>query len=184
MSKTTVENEIWKDITGFEGEYQVSNLGRVRHASEYTKGHRNPDGMLSQSLSYGKPSVALRHRNSRTLYRRSVAYLVASHFLPNPDNCKVTKYIDGNVYNNRVDNLQWVKRSNIALAAVGKAQGYPCRCIETGEIYPSVAYAARATGLSNSGILNAIRNQTKTRGGFTFEFVDKDSFDYDALLGD
>lgn len=95
-----MEQEIWKDIEGYEGLYQVSNLGRVRGFVR-VKGkilcyHTNADGYLQSELrKNGRKRKFYTHR------------LVAKAFLPNPNNFPEVNHKDENKQNNRVDNLEW-----------------------------------------------------------------------------
>ena len=98
--------EIWKDIVGYEGLYQVSNLGRVRsyyakngRLSDDTKilsGKRDKDGYIEVRLC----------KNGIVTYMR-VHRIVASTFLKWDVTFQVN-HIDGNKANNRVDNLEFV----------------------------------------------------------------------------
>ena len=102
------QNEIWRDIKGYEGYYQVSNLGNVKtlHAN---KGHRiklmalapHPRGYKSVNLyKDGKHTPILVHR------------LVAAAFVPNPNNYNEVNHIDENKCNNNADNLEWVSHGD------------------------------------------------------------------------
>ena len=89
--------EIWKDIKGFEGLYQVSNLGRVKSL------RRN---IISKNrIARGYERVVLCINNSPKNY--SVHRLVATAFIPNPDNLPQVNHKDENRTNNCVDNLEW-----------------------------------------------------------------------------
>ncbi len=86
--------EIWKDIVGYEGLYQVSNLGNVkskRKVLSQTKG-KYLKVILSKN---GKEKVVNVHR------------LVAQAFIPNIDNLPQVNHKDENKYNNKVENLEW-----------------------------------------------------------------------------
>lgn len=104
--------EIWKDIEGYEGLYQVSNLGRVRSLDRIVKfsdGHSQP--MKGKILVFGKNhggywQVGL-SKNSKST-RKSVHRLVAETFIPNPNNYPCVNHKDEVKTNNRVDNLEWV----------------------------------------------------------------------------
>lgn len=103
--------EIWKDVVGFEGYYQVSNLGRVRSVDRIVKGsfgslQNKRSVILSSAINTaGYYSVALtRNANSKS-YR--VHRLVAEAFLPNPNNLPIINHKDENKLNNSVENLEW-----------------------------------------------------------------------------
>ena len=104
FSKTELENEKWKDIDGYDGAYQVSDLGRVRsHKSGEWKVRRASkvgSGYLSITLSKdGKKKCFFVHR------------LVASAFIPN-DNIFNTEinHINECKSDNKVSNLEWCDR--------------------------------------------------------------------------
>lgn len=95
-----MNNEIWKDIEGYEGLYQVSNKGRVKsfHSGEgkIMKPGTHPLGYKSVTLFKDKKGkVAKVHR------------LVAQAFIPNPENLPVINHKDENPSNNNVENLEW-----------------------------------------------------------------------------
>lgn len=91
--------EIWKDIPEYEGLYQISNLGRVRHINKYKH-------ILYQKVdSYGYNAVIL-CKNGKIKYYR-VHRLVGMSFIPNPNNYPFINHKDECKTNNIVDNLEW-----------------------------------------------------------------------------
>lgn len=99
-----MEQEIWKDVVGFEGLYQVSNLGRVRslghdawHKGKVLKPHL--DGM-------GHYYMVGLSRNSHTKHKL-VHRLVAEAFIPNHNNYPQVNHKDENKTNNVAWNLEW-----------------------------------------------------------------------------
>lgn len=100
--KKIMFNEIWKDVVGFEGLYEVSNHGRVRRAD--TK------RMKATPLNvYGYPQVNLYKDGVSHLSR--VHRLVAIAFIPNPDGFDCINHKDENPTNNNVSNLEWCDRA-------------------------------------------------------------------------
>ena len=98
--------EIWKDIEGYEGLYQISNYGVVKSLKKYAgkslrkekilKTYKDKDGYIKVILC----------KNSKTRFL-SIHRLLAEVFIPNPDNLPQINHKDENPLNNKVDNLEW-----------------------------------------------------------------------------
>lgn len=126
INKPTIEESIekWKPIFGYEGMYEVSNLGRVRSLDRYINidsckgGNQYQKGFISPMKTIFRKGVVLKDRyynnySSIQLSRKSykVHRLVAECFIKNPFNKPHVNHIDNNPRNNKVDNLEWVTRS-------------------------------------------------------------------------
>ena len=104
--------EIWKDIKGYEGYYQVSNLGRVKsldRVATYSdkKVHHLKGRVLKPMVTkHGYEIVDLRKDRKRKTSK--VHRLVAIAFLDNPKNKPQVNHIDGVKLNNNLNNLEWV----------------------------------------------------------------------------
>ena len=104
--------EVWKDIVGYEGWYQASNLGRIRSVKRRTK---KKDGVFERiEILKGRRcgrngsylSVVLCSDNNRQT--RQIHRLIAETFIPNPNNFEQVDHINRDKLDNRVENLRWV----------------------------------------------------------------------------
>lgn len=118
-------NEIWVQIAGFDGRYEVSNLGRVRSIGWIVNRHDgtkavNPPRVLKQTASgRGYLKIGLYLENGKRI-QRNVHRLVAETFIPGDHSLEVN-HIDLNKSNNAVSNLEWLTQQENALHA--KANG-------------------------------------------------------------
>lgn len=105
--------EVWRDISGYTGVYQVSNLGRVRSLDRYEKCgtfiRKRKGKVLHQSVNRGG-YLQLSLLKDGISHTKEVHRLVAQAFLPNTDNLPEVNHIDCDKTNNSVDNLEWVTR--------------------------------------------------------------------------
>lgn len=168
--------EIWKDIKGFEGLYQISNLGNVKsfykgrtYIKKCTLGSR---GYLFVNLSKNKKNKAFRvHR------------LVAKEFLPNPNNYLEVNHRNGNKLNNCVDNLEWCSRSyNVSHAWKNKLNKGASKKVLQYDLHNNLiaefissSEASRVLHI-NGGNIRACCNHSyrhKTAGGYIWRYADK-----------
>lgn len=108
-----MNGEVWKEVPGYEGVYQISNLGRVKHLEE--KQIRSNGRVLCEftiperilkpyrtGKRDGYMTVSIRKKNLK------VHRLVAEAFCPNPECKPEVNHIDGDKSNNAANNLEWV----------------------------------------------------------------------------
>lgn len=105
-----LENEVWKPVVGYESQYQVSNLGRVKSKGfNYDSKNNHRCVVYPKFLSLVKSarylSVTLTDNKKHKTIK--VHRLVCQAFLPNPENKPQINHINGIRYDNRVENLEW-----------------------------------------------------------------------------
>ena len=165
--------EVWKDIEGYEGLYQISNLGRVKRVTtgRILKGGKDRGGYLIVSLY--KNNI-----ESKKLIHR----LVAQAFIPNTENKPQVNHIDEDKTNNMVSNLNWMtakENSNHGThnERMSKTKSIPIIVtdIKTGESteFNSGKECARQLGLHDSNITNVLKGRRKQTGGYTFKYKEE-----------
>lgn len=98
-----LDGEIWKDVEGFEGIYKISNKGRVKNKVRLISIWNNDEG--DKNVYLALPT------KSRKGYK--LKYLIAKHFIPNPNNYKYLLQKDGDKQNVNIDNLEWIAKKKI-----------------------------------------------------------------------
>ena len=157
--------EVWKDIKGYEGIYQISSCGRVR-SLHYKK---NKILKLTQD-KYGYYQINLCKNNK--VKNLKVHRLVAEAFIDNPNNYPEVNHKDENKTNNKIDNLEWCThyynnnygtRNN----RVTEKQKKKVICITTGEIFNSIKEASIKYNVAASSITNNCKGKLKSAGKHT-----------------
>lgn len=115
------EQEIWKDVVGYEGLYQISNLGRVKSLArkiDHVKYIEDRgDVIMTPFLNKNGYFTVMLHKNRKKKQHR-IHQMVARAFIPNPLGKEMINHIDCNTQNNRVENLEWCTNSENQLHAM------------------------------------------------------------------
>lgn len=184
--------EIWKDIKGWEGYYQVSNLGRIRSLdrniyckskNQYTKFdniHKFKGQIIKPNEERNGYYQVHLCKHSKKKWMK-VHRLVAEAFISNPDNLLQINHIDGNKKNNNVINLEYCTQSeNITHAyknglikpATSSIKMYDLNMnyIKT---FNSIGDAAKYINRASSSIVCNLLKKTKQCGGYIFKYDKK-----------
>ena len=139
--------EIWRDIKGYEGKYQVSNLGKIKslfYCNSYT-----PKLLKTKINKFGFEEVCLSKNNKRKFLL--VHKLVAKAFIKNPLSKEQVIHLDGNYLNNNVNNLKWAyiseSKHNMYNKGKRKQKGSKTKISYNGKNYNTYAAIARDFGI-------------------------------------
>lgn len=185
--------EIWKDIKGYEGFYQVSNLGRVKSLERdvyYPNGtiiRHIEEKILVPSLDGGGYPFVQLHKN-RKMKTMKVHRLVAMAFIPNPENKPQINHKDEVKNNNAVENLEWCDASfNINYGTRTKRsvqnrrsykfgnhpQAKSVFCVELNKKFDCAKRAEEELGIWGTSIGSACKGKLKTAGKLHWRYADE-----------
>ena len=192
--------EIWKDVDGYEGLYQVSNYGNVKSVKREGKNGRNYGGnvlkpSLNKSCGYLTVGLSSGGFTKTFLLHR----LVAEAFIPNPSSKKEINHIDGNKHNNHISNLEWntrlenmrhAKEHNLLKFKVGEChymyhrygQKHPnAKKIVQSDLNDNIvkiwecgADIERELGIPKSNICICCKGGRKKAGGYKWRFAENE----------
>ncbi|MGN1269386.1 MAG: NUMOD4 domain-containing protein [Clostridia bacterium] len=182
--------EVWKDIKGYEGLYQVSNLGRIKSIPRH--GTRKNIHIISQRHNKCGYKIVNLYKNAKGK-AKTVHRIVAETFIENPLSKEDINHIDGNKENNNVTNLEWtshkenmrharknnlIKISNKVIEQgrkIGKTRAKKVaqinNCNRTIKEWNSITEANRATGISISNISLCCTGKKEQAGGYKWKFI-------------
>ena len=186
-------NEEWRPVKGYEGIYEVSNLGRVRsldRVSKFKTGRVVPIAgrVMKTGLHYkGYERLMLSDGSGREI-SKFVHRLVAEAFIPNPDGLPEVNHKDEDKTNNRPENLEWC--SHIANSQHGSRgarigawhlENSPRRTAinqltmdgEYIQTFPSQGQAAKAVNGSQGNIAMVLRGDRHYAYGYRWEYADQ-----------
>lgn len=184
--KSVNMREIWKDINGYEGYYQVSNYGRVKSLKrENSNNQFGHEFILKASSKRRYKQVSLQINGNCKYY--SVHRLVAELFVENPFNKEQVNHIDGNKHNNNSTNLEWATPKENTAHAIEtglmpiQKSGIECnrsfqvemidKNMNVVKIFGSIMCAQRETGVRSGNISKVINGKAKTAGGYIWNRI-------------
>lgn len=174
--------ENWKPVVGYEGLYEVSNLGRVKSLPRKgTKG-----GIVSVNYSNSKHYAHIPLTKDSVLKTTSLHRVVAQAWIPNPQNKPQVNHIDGNKKNNCVNNLEWVtnlenmhhaiehglQKDSIVRATEARMRGvFQIKGDDIVAMYKCIRQAEQITGICSQNIFKVCQKQRHTAGGYAWRFA-------------
>lgn len=201
IKNISFEGEEWRDIKDFEGLYMVSSFGRVISLKREVRNTHCSYRVVEQHILTPNKNTSrpkyIRHsyhlyKNKRNRKSITAHRIVATAFIPNPNNYPDIDHIDGNPLNNNVHNLRWCNKvmnmnnpitrkrlSNSKTGRLNTKKSIPVARINNDgmiETFPSVMEAYR-NGYNHSSILKCCKHKMHTHKGCKWMFLS----DYENL---
>lgn len=191
-------HEEWRDILGFEGLYQVSSMGRVRSVDRIVVKSNGVIQKVSGRLLKPHGSKTTHHYMQVILskcnkrYAAPVHRLVATTFLECPNGCNVVDHINGDIFDNRSENLRWcTQQNNLQYCRERGVARFPhfhdwsedtkrkyLKKVRKpivrsdGKRYECTSDAAKDLGVTYAAISHVLRGTTKACKGFSFSYAE------------
>lgn len=167
-------NEVWKDIKGYEGKYQISNTGRVR--SMCNNGKKREEPFILKPIKHYKGYLRVYLWKNSKQKTFLIHRLVAEAFIPNPNNYLEINHKDENKQNNNVNNLEWCTRKyNMNYNGLNKKRNskkiiqYDIKNNFIKE-WECIMEVQRQLGINNANICQCCKGNYKTAGGFIWKY--------------
>lgn len=159
--------ERWKPVSE-NPSYYVSDQGRIK---------RNEKEIRQDTDRYGYPRVTISTKGIK--HTRNTHQLVAKEFVEGYSEGLQVNHINGNKYDNRASNLEWISNGNNLRHAykTGLNYGPPKKrvlIVETGEIFDSESACAKSINGHKSGVNGCLKGRRNTHKGFHFQYVEPD----------
>ena len=174
--------EIWKDISGYEGLYKISNFGRVKRLVFKNRQTEIKREKILKNIknNHNYSVVRLSKNNKCKIYQ--VHRLVAITFIPNPKELPQVNHKDENKQNNRIDNLEWCNAKyncnygnrNKKIKKISKNKGKSINQIKSNIIikkWKNIKEASVYLKINKSNICECCKGKRKTAGGYNWEYA-------------
>lgn len=166
---TDLDGEEWKPIKGYEDQYYVSNMGRVKSLAQWVtdKNGRTrfvPETLMSHERT-GSKHLAVSLKKNGVTTEKDICQLVANAFIRDEGDDGYVEHINGDERDDRAENLRFAKNRR-------KTPHHRRPVVrDDGVVFKSISHAARALGVDVSAVGHVVRGKARTCCGFSFRYL-------------
>lgn len=180
----------WKDILGYEGWYQASNIGEIKRIKPYKNQYAEwKSNKILKPTKSRKGYLYVTLRKNDLSSRIFVHRIIAKTYIPNYENKPYINHIDGNPLNNNVSNLEWctqkenmihcynvLKHKSSNYKKYGEKSSNHRKVIQLDrnrkviKIWDCIKNASLSLNIKPTSISNCLTKRSKTAGGFIWEY--------------
>lgn len=178
-------HEIWRDIVGYEGLYQVSNFGNIKSLSKKWTGNngssRSHDDIILKPFPTPKGYLKVKLAKSGIQKNFSVHRLVMTMFIANDNNLPEINHKNGIKSDNNLKNLEWISTSDNQLHSIhslgrifkrGSDHFRAVKAVQRSmkgnviKIYGSITDASNELGINRPNIVSCLTGKRRSAGGY------------------
>lgn len=173
-----IKMEKWRDIPGYEGLYQASDLGKIKSLEKYVnnryKDVYREERILKPSISKGGYKRVVLTKDGTKKYI-AVHRLIAMTFIPNPDNFPQINHKDEDKQNNCVSNLEWCTcKYNTRYSKAKKIIQYDLEGNYIKE-WDCIKQVEEELNIKSNNLGNCLKGRNKTAGGYIWRYINENN---------
>lgn len=176
--------EIWKDIEGYEGLYQISNFGKVKSFRPWNRSFGEKERILKPTINANGYEQVTLYRSQSDRHKFLVHRLVAKAFIENPEHLEAVNHKDENPRNNQVYNLEWCTLSYNNAYGTARVRGSITKGQRVQQLtvngvllatYESLQIASEITGIRKHAIKDCCSGHCQTGHGYVWRYAGSSS---------
>lgn len=172
------ELETWKNIEGYEGIYQVSNLGKVKSLSRFDGNHHFRAEKVLKPFDIGNGYFRVNLFKNGKVKHAYIHRLVAKAFVSNVEGKSIVNHLNEDPSDNKATNLAWATtKENVNYGTAVNRRSQKCKKpiirIDVGsgeEFFYDSFCSAEKDGFNRSAIYNCCSKRAKTHKGYKWEY--------------
>lgn len=161
--------QVWKQVKGYEGLYEVSNFGNVKSLARF-----GTKGKIMNARDNGKGYYRIKLTKNNKEKMMMLHRIIAEAFIPNVENKRCVNHINGIKTDNRIENLEWCTHSENRIHAINiglvnfesQKKGIKVLNTETKQVYESITEVCRLFKIDRCHLSDKLKGKIKNKTKF------------------